>query len=92
MPEYNQKLKEVAKYSTPFLGSNQNSPRQNFYTKKQKHYALTTRSDFGETKCEPNNKEIVLALTGIVAPTKKTDSDRETYLKASLEMTKQSNY
>ena len=94
MSEYNQALKEAAKYLAPPIGfSDHDSPKEDpKVIIRQNNTILQLLVHILEKlNSEQNNKEIVLSSSGIVSSSKNINSKKWTYLKVSLEETKPSN-
>ena len=92
MLEYNQALKEVAKYLTPPVGfSNHDSPKEDSkIIIRQNNTILQLLIQILEKlKSDQSNKEIVLSSSGILASSRHINSEKWTYLK--VEETKPSN-
>ena len=94
MTEYTQALNEVAKYLSPPVGfSDHDSPKEDSKVIIRKNNTIIqlliqVLDNLKSVQC---NKEIVLSSSGIVASTRNINSEKWTYLKASLEETKLSN-
>ena len=94
MAEYNQALSEVAKYLTPPIGfSDHDSPKEEskIIIRQNNTIIQLLIQILGKLNSEQGNKDIVLASSGILASPKNINSEKWTYLKASLEETKISN-
>ena len=94
MSAYNQALKETEKYLEHPVGfSNYDSPKEDSkIIIRQNNTILHLLIQILENQnSQQNNKDIVLASSGIVTSTKNINSEKWTYLKASLEETKHSN-
>lgn len=94
MTEYNQALNEVAKYLTPPIGfSDHDSPKEDskiIIRQNNTIIQLLVRI-LEKLDSTHSNKEIVLASSGILASSRNINSEKWTYLKASVEETKISN-
>jgi hypothetical protein len=91
MTEYNKALNEVAKYLTPPIGfSDHDSPKEDSkIIIRQNNTILQLLVQILEKlNSVESNKEIVLASSGIVSSSRNINSEKWTYLKASLEETK----
>lgn len=91
MSEYNKALNEVAKYLTPPIGfSDYDSPKEDskIIIKQNNTIIQLLIQVLEKLNSEQVNKEIVLASSGVVISSKNINSEKWTYLKASLEETK----
>ena len=95
MSEYNQALNEAAKYLSPPIGfSEHDSPKEDskIIIIRQNNTILHLLIQVLEKlNSVQSNKEIVLSSSRIVASSRNINSEKWTYLKASLEETKPSN-
>lgn len=94
MTEYTQALNEVAKYLSPPVGfSDHDSPKEDSKVIIRQNNTIIQLliQVLDKLKSVQSNKEIVLSSSGIVASTRNINSEKWTYLKASLEETKPSN-
>ena len=94
MTEYTQALNEVAKYLSPPVGfSDHDSPKEDSKVIIRQNNTIIQLliQVLDKLKSVQNNKEIVLSSSGIVASTRNINSEKWTYLKASLDETKLSN-
>ena len=94
MTEYTQALNEVAKYLSPPVGfSDHDSPKEDSKVIIRQNNTIIQLliQVLDKLKSVQNNKEIVLSSYGIVASTRNINSEKWTYLKASLDETKLSN-
>lgn len=94
MTEYTQALNEVAKYLSPLVGfSDHDSPKEDSKVIIRQNNTIIQLliQVLDKLKSVQSNKEIVLSSSGIVASTRNINSEKWTYLKASLDETKLSN-
>lgn len=94
MTECTQALNEVAKYLSPRVGfSDHDSPKEDSKVIIRQNNTIIQLliQVLDKLKSVQSNKEIVLSSSGIVASTRNINSEKWTYLKASLEETKLSN-
>ena len=94
MTEYTQALNEVAKYLSPPVGfSDHDSPKEDSKVIIRQNNTIIQLliQVLDKLKSVQSNKEIVLSSSGIVASTRNINSEKWTYLKASLDETKPSN-
>ena len=94
MTEYTQALNKVAKYLSPPVGfSDHDSPKEDSKVIIRQNNTIIQLliQVLDKLKSVQSNKEIVLSSSGIVASTRNINSEKWTYLKASLEETKPSN-
>ena len=94
MSEYNQALKEVAKYLSPPIGfSDHDSPKEDskIIIRQNNTILQLLIQVLDKINSAQSNKDIVLASSGIVAASRNINSEKWTYLKASLEETEASN-
>ena len=94
MTEYNQALNEVAKYLSPPVGfSDHDSPKEDSKVIIRQNNTIIQLliQVLDKLKSVQSNKEIVLSSSGMVASTRNINSEKWTYLKASLDETKLSN-
>ena len=94
MTEYTQALHEVANYLSPPIGfSDHDSPKEDSKVIIRQNNTIIQLliQVLDKLKSVQSNKEIVLSSSGIVASTRNINSEKWTYLKASLEETKLSN-
>ena len=94
MIEYSQALDEVAKYLSPPVGfSDHDSPKEDSKVIIRQNNTIIQLliQVLDKLKSVQSNKEIVLSSSGIVASTRNINSEKWTYLKASLDETKLSN-
>ena len=94
MSEYNQALKETEKYlAHPIDFSNYESPKEDSKVIIRQNNTILQLlvQILNKINIEDSGKEIVLASYGIVASTRSLNSERWTYLKASLEGTDHSS-
>jgi hypothetical protein len=91
MSEYNKALSEVAKYLTPPIGfSDYDSPKEDskIIIKQNNTIIQLLIQVLEKFNSKQGNKEIVLASSGVVISSKNINSEKWTYLKASIEETK----
>jgi hypothetical protein len=94
MSEYNQALKEVTKYLSPPIGfSDHDSPKEDsrIIIRQNNTILQLLIQVLDKLNSTQSNKDIVLASSGIVAASRNINSEKWTYLKASLEETETSN-
>lgn len=94
MSEYNQALKETGKYLEHPVGfSSYESPKEDskIIIRQNNTILQLLVQILNKVHIEEGNREIVLASSGIIASTRSINSERWTYLKASLEETKNSS-
>ena len=94
MSEYNQALNEVAKYLTPPIGfSDHDSPKEDskIIIRQNNTIIQLLVQILGKLNSEQSNKDIVLSSSGILTAARSINSEKWTYLKASLEETNISN-
>ena len=94
MTEYTQALNKVAKYLSPPVGfSDHDSPKEDskVIIRQNNTVIQLLIQVLDKLKSVQSNKEIVLSSSGIVASTRNINSEKWTYLKASLDETKLSN-
>lgn len=94
MTEYTQALNEVAKYLLPSVRfSDHDSPKEDSKVIIRQNNTIIQLliQVLDKLKSVQSNKEIVLSSSGIVASTRNINSEKWTYLKASLDETKLSN-
>ena len=94
MSEYNQALKEVTKYLAPPIGfSDHDSPKEDskIIIRQNNTILQLLIQVLDKLDSTQSNKDIVLASSGIVAASRNINSEKWTYLKASLEETETSN-
>jgi hypothetical protein len=94
MSEYNQALKEVTKYLAPPIGfSDHDSPKEDskIIIRQNNTILQLLIQVLDKLNSTQSNKDIVLASSGIVAASRNINSEKWTYLKASLEETETSN-
>ena len=94
MSEYNQALKEVAKYLSPPIGfSDHDSPKEDskIIIRQNNTILQLLIQVLDKINSAQRNKDIVLSSSGIVAASRNINSEKWTYLKASLEETETSN-
>jgi hypothetical protein len=94
MSEYNQALNEAAKYLSPPIGfSEHDSPKEDskIIIRQNNTILHLLIQVLDKLNSVQSNKEIVLSSSGIVASSRNINSEKWTYLKASLEETKPSN-
>ena len=94
MGEYNQALNEAAKYLSPPIGfSEHDSPKEDskIIIRQNNTILHLLIQVLDKLNSVQSNKEIVLSSSGIVASSRNINSEKWTYLKASLEETKPSN-
>lgn len=94
MSEYNQALKEVTKYLSPPIGfSDHESPKEDSKVIIRQNNTILQLliQVLDKLNSTQSNKDIVLASSGIVAASRNINSEKWTYLKASLEETETSN-
>ena len=94
MSEYNQALNEVAKYLTPPIGfSDHDSPKEDskIIIRQNNTIIQLLIQILGKLNSEQSNKDIVLSSSGILTAARSINSEKWTYLKASLEETNISN-
>lgn len=90
MTEYNQALKETAKYLSPPVGfSDYETPKEDskILIRQNNTILQLLIQVLEKLNTEHNNKELILASSGILSSTKAINSEKWTYLKASLEET-----
>ena len=91
MSEYNQALNEAAKYLSPPIGfSEHDSPKEDskIIIRQNNTILHLLIQVLDKLNSVQSNKEIVLSSSGIVASSRNINSEKWTYLKASLEETK----
>lgn len=94
MSEYSQALNEVEKYLSPPTGfSDHNSPKEDskIIIRQNNTILHLLIQVLDKLNSVQSNKEIILSSSGIVASSRNINSEKWTYLKASLEETKPSN-
>ena len=94
MSEYNQALKEVTKYLSPPIGfSDHDSPKEDsrIIIRQNNTILQLLIQVLDKLNSTQSNKDIVLASSGIVAASRNINSEKWTYLTASLEETETSN-
>lgn len=94
MTEYSQALNEVAKYLSPPVGfSDHDSPKEDskIIIRQNNTILQLLIQVLDKLKSVHNNKEIVLSSSGIVTSSRNINSEKWTYLKASLEEIKPSS-
>ena len=94
MTEYSQALNEVAKYLSPRVGfSDHDSPKEDskIIIRQNNTILQLLIQVLDKLKSVQNNKEIVLSSSGIVTSSRNINSEKWTYLKASLEEIKPSS-
>jgi hypothetical protein len=94
MSEYNKALNEAAKYLTPPIGfSDHESPKEDskIIIKQNNTIIQLLIQVLDKLNRVQNNKEIVQASPELVASSRSINSEKWTYLKASLEETKTSS-
>ena len=94
MSEYNQALNEAAKYLSPPIGfSEHDSPKEDskIIIRQNNTILHLLIQVLDKLNSVQSNKEIVLSSSGTVASSRNINSEKWTYLKASLEETKPSN-
>jgi hypothetical protein len=94
MTEYSQALNEVAKYLSPPVGfSDHDSPKEDskIIIRQNNTILQLLIQVLDKLKSVQNNKEIVLSSSGIVTSSRNINSEKWTYLKASLEEIKPSS-
>jgi hypothetical protein len=94
MTEYSQALKEVEKYLTPSIGfSDHDSPKEDskIIIRQNNTILQLLIQILDKLNSEQSNKDIVLASSEIIASPRNINSEKWTYLKASLEETETSN-
>jgi hypothetical protein len=88
MSEYSIALNEVAKYSTPPVGfSDHESPKEDskIIIKQNNTIIQLLIQALDKLNSVQNNKEIVLSSSGLVTSSRYINSEKWTYLKASIE-------
>lgn len=94
MTEYSQALNKVAKYLSPPVGfSDHDSPKEDskIIIRQNNTILQLLIQVLDKLKSVQNNKEIVLSSSGIVTSSRNINSEKWTYLKASLEEIKPSS-
>ena len=94
MTEYTQALNEEAKYLSPPVGfSDHDCPKEDSKVIIRQNNTIIQLliQVLDKLKSVQSNNEIVLSSSGIVASTRNINSEKWTYLKASLDKTKLSN-
>ena len=94
MSEYNQALNEVAKYLTPPIGfSDHDSPKEDskIIIRQNNTIIQLLIQILGKLNSVQSNKDIVLSSSEILTAARSINSEKWTYLKASLEETNISN-
>ena len=94
MTEYSQALNEVAKYLSPSVGfSDHGSPKEDskIIIRQNNTILQLLIQVLDKLKSVQNNKEIMLSSSGIVTSSRNINSEKWTYLKASLEEIKPSS-
>ena len=94
MSEYNQALKEAAKYLSPPIGfSDHDSPKEDskIIIRQNNTILQLLIQVLDKIKSAQSSKDIVLSSSGIIAASRNINSEKWTYLKASLEETETSN-
>ena len=94
MSDYNQALNEVAKYLTPPIGfSDHESPKEDskIIIKQNNTIIQLLLQALDKLNSVQDNKEIVLASSGLVTSSRKINSEKWIYLKASAEETETSS-
>jgi hypothetical protein len=94
MSEYSLALNEVAKYLTPPVGfSDHESPKEDskIIIKQNNTIIQLLIQALDKLNSVQNNKEIVLSSSGLVTSSRNINSEKWTYLKASIEETETSS-